>query len=273
MPRATSRSRSELVEGVRRHDRTQVPFGVTGSGKTFTMAKATEATSASALILAPIKTLAAQLYGEFRASRQRSRVFRLLLRLLPAGGLVPRRHLHREESSINEQTTACAIRRTRCWNATTLIGRSVSCIYGIGWVETHSAMTFALAMASASQAGADRRLVALQYKRTAGDFSAARSACAATPRHLPGAPRGSRLAGNLFGDEVRNRRVDHSPATRPTSWSSSKSTQFALRDAAPDADQAISGIKQELRWRLDAHAAGRLLEAQRLEQRTIPISK
>ena len=90
---------AELVEGVRRHDRTQVLLGVTGSGKTFTMAKVIEETQRPALILAPNKTLAAQLYGEFKKllSRQRRRVFRLLLRLLPAGSLYPaHRHLYRE---------------------------------------------------------------------------------------------------------------------------------------------------------------------------------
>ena len=90
---------ADLVEGVQRHDRTQVLLGVTGSGKTFTMAKVIEATQRPALILAPNKTLAAQLYGEFKQllSRQRGRVFRLLLRLLPAGSLRPaHRHLYRE---------------------------------------------------------------------------------------------------------------------------------------------------------------------------------
>ena len=89
----------ELVEGVKRNDRTQVLLGVTGSGKTFTMAKVIEATQRPALILAPNKTLAAQLYGEFKSllPRQRRGIFRLLLRLLPAGSLRPaHRHLYRE---------------------------------------------------------------------------------------------------------------------------------------------------------------------------------
>ena len=90
---------AELVEGIKRNDRTQVLLGVTGSGKTFTMAKVIEETQRPALILAPNKTLAAQLYGEFRQffPAQRGGIFRLVLRLLPAGSLRPaHRHLHRE---------------------------------------------------------------------------------------------------------------------------------------------------------------------------------
>ena len=89
----------ELVEGVNRHDRTQVLLGVTGSGKTFTMAKVIEETQRPALILAPNKTLAAQLYGEFRSFFPDNAVeyFVSLLRLLPAGSLCPaHRHLYRE---------------------------------------------------------------------------------------------------------------------------------------------------------------------------------
>ena len=89
----------DLVEGARRHDRTQVLLGVTGSGKTFTMAKVIEATQRPALILAPNKTLAAQLYGEFKSFFPDNAVeyFVSLLRLLPAGSLHPaHRHLHRE---------------------------------------------------------------------------------------------------------------------------------------------------------------------------------
>ena len=89
----------ELVEGVRRNDRTQVLLGVTGSGKTFTMAKVIEATQRPALILAPNKTLAAQLYGEFKSFFPDNAVeyFVSLLRLLPAGSLCPaHRHLYRE---------------------------------------------------------------------------------------------------------------------------------------------------------------------------------
>ena len=90
---------AELVAQANAQERDQVLLGVTGSGKTFTMAKVIEATQRPALVLAPNKTLAAQLYGEFKSffPRQRGRVFRLLLRLLPARSLYPaHRHLYRE---------------------------------------------------------------------------------------------------------------------------------------------------------------------------------
>ena len=115
---------AELVRGVNDNERMQVLLGVTGSGKTFTMAQVIAATQRPALILAPNKTLAAQLYGEIQEllSGERGRVLRLLLRLLPAGGLRPaHRHLHREGSRRStSRSTACATpRRARCSSATT----------------------------------------------------------------------------------------------------------------------------------------------------------
>jgi len=139
--RATSPPRSpKLVEGIRRNDRTQVLLGVTGSGKTYTMAKVIEATQRPALILAPNKTLAAQLYGEFKSffSRQRGGVFCQLLRLLPARGLcAAHRHLYRERlfhqradrphASLGDAGAAGARRRSSSWprcRASTVSARS-----------------------------------------------------------------------------------------------------------------------------------------------------
>jgi hypothetical protein len=125
-----------LVEGISRNDRTQVLLGVTGSGKTYTMAKVIEATQRPAIILAPNKTLAAQLYGEFKSFFPDNAVeyFRQLLRLLPARSLRPaHRHLHRERTRPStSRSTACAIRR----RVALLRARrrhyrgAVSCIYG-----------------------------------------------------------------------------------------------------------------------------------------------
>ena len=115
---------NELVEGVRRSDRTQVLLGVTGSGKTFTMAKVIEATQRPALILAPNKTLAAQLYGEFKSFFPDNAVeyFVSLLRLLPAGSLrAAHRHLYREGilDQRADRPHAPLPRRARCSSATT----------------------------------------------------------------------------------------------------------------------------------------------------------
>ncbi len=166
----------ELVEGVMRHDRTQVLLGVTGSGKTFTMAKVIEATQRPAIVLAPNKTLAAQLYGEFKSFFPDNAVeyFVSYYDYYQPEAYVPRTDTYIEkESSINEQIDRMRHSATRSLleRDDVIIVASVSCIYGIGSVETYSAMTFTL-----KQGGKiDQRqlladLVALQYKRSGGDF-------------------------------------------------------------------------------------------------------
>src|SRR5256714_2490247 len=135
----------ELVEGVRRHDRNQVLLGVTGSGKTFTMAKVIEAPQRPALILAPNKTLAAQLYGEFRSFFPDNAVeyFVSYYDYYQPEAYVPRTDTYIEkESSINEQIDRMRHSATRALleRDDVIIVASVSCIYGIGSVETYSAM-------------------------------------------------------------------------------------------------------------------------------------
>ena len=166
----------ELVEGVKRQDRTQVLLGVTGSGKTFTMAKVIEATQRPALILAPNKTLAAQLYGEFKSFFPDNAVeyFVSYYDYYQPEAYVPRTDTYIEkESSINEQIDRMRHSATRALleRDDVVIVASVSCIYGIGSVETYSAMTFTLKQGgkiAQRQLLAD--LVALQYKRTQADF-------------------------------------------------------------------------------------------------------
>ena len=161
----------------RAHERDQVLLGVTGSGKTFTMAKVIEATQRPALILAPNKTLAAQLYGEFKSFFPDNAVeyFVSYYDYYQPEAYVPRTDTYIEkESSINEQIDRMRHAATRALleRDDVIIVASVSCIYGIGSVETYTAMTFSL------QAGEkiDQRqviadLVALQYKRSLGDFT------------------------------------------------------------------------------------------------------
>ena len=163
---------AELVEGVKRHDRNQVLLGVTGSGKTFTMAKVIEATQRPALILAPNKTLAAQLYGEFRSFFPDNAVeyFVSYYDYYQPEAYVPRTDTYIEkESSINEQIDRMRHSATRALleRDDVVIVASVSCIYGIGSVETYSAMTFALKRGERiDQRQLIADLVALQYKRT-----------------------------------------------------------------------------------------------------------
>ena len=140
---------AELVEGVQRNERTQVLLGVTGSGKTFTMAKVIEETQRPALILAPNKTLAAQLYGEFKTFFPDNAVeyFVSYYDYYQPEAYVPRTDTYIEkESSINEQIDRMRHSATRALleRDDVIIVASVSCIYGIGSVETYSAMTFSL---------------------------------------------------------------------------------------------------------------------------------
>ena len=168
----------ELVKGVRAQERDQVLLGVTGSGKTFTMAKVIEATQRPALVLAPNKTLAAQLYGEFKSFFPDNAVeyFVSYYDYYQPEAYVPRTDTYIEkESDINEQIDRMRHSATRALleRDDVIIVASVSCIYGIGSVETYTAMTFSLKLGDkVDQRQLVKDLVALQYKRVqAGDFS------------------------------------------------------------------------------------------------------
>jgi excinuclease ABC subunit B len=270
---------ADLVEGVQRNDRSQVLLGVTGSGKTFTVAKVIEATQRPALVLAPNKTLAAQLYGEFRNFFPDNAVeyFVSYYDYYQPEAYIPRTDTYIEkDSSINEQIDRMRHSATRALleRDDVIIVASVSCIYGIGSVETYSAMTFSIkrgAQLNQRQLLAD--LVALQYKRTAGDFYRGSfrvrgDAVEIFPAHYE--DRAWRVS--LFGDEVESiHEFD------PLTGQKTDELEFVKIYAnshyvtpRPTLLQALSGIKLELRERLNQlHAAGRLLEAQRLEQRTI----
>src|SRR5829696_7422035 len=142
---------AELVDGVRRQERDQVLLGVTGSGKTFTMAKVIEDTQRPALILAPNKTLAAQLYGEFKSFFPDNAVeyFVSYYDYYQPEAYVPRSDTYIEkESSINEQIDRMRHAATRALleRDDVIIVASVSCIYGIGSVETYTAMSFSVSV-------------------------------------------------------------------------------------------------------------------------------
>jgi excinuclease ABC subunit B len=268
----------ELVEGVNRNDRTQVLLGVTGSGKTFTMAKVIEATQRPALILAPNKTLAAQLYGEFKSFFPDNAVeyFVSYYDYYQPEAYVPRTDTYIEkESSINEQIDRMRHSATRALleRDDVVIVASVSCIYGIGSVETYSAMTFTLKQGQRldqRQLLAD--LVAVQYKRTAGDFSRGTFRVRGdTVDIFPAHYEDRAWRVHLFGDEIE--KIEEFD---PLTGRKTDDLEFVKIYAnshyvtpRPTLIQAMAAIKQELRGRLEElTAAGRLLEAQRLEQRT-----
>jgi excinuclease ABC subunit B len=269
----------ELVEGVKRNDRTQVLLGVTGSGKTFTMAKVIEATQRPALILAPNKTLAAQLYGEFKSFFPDNAVeyFVSYYDYYQPEAYVPRTDTYIEkESSINEQIDRMRHSATRALleRDDVVIVASVSCIYGIGSVETYSAMTFTLKQGGAiGQRQLIADLVALQYKRTQADFFRGSFRVRGdTVDIFPAHYEDRAWRVHLFGDEIE--KIEEMD---PLTGQKTDELEFVKVYAnshyvtpRPTLIQAIAGIKQELKARLDQlNAAGRLLEAQRLEQRTV----
>ena len=269
----------DLVEGVKRNDRTQVLLGVTGSGKTFTMAKVIEATQRPALILAPNKTLAAQLYGEFKSFFPDNAVeyFVSYYDYYQPEAYVPRTDTYIEkESSINEQIDRMRHSATRALleRDDVIIVASVSCIYGIGSVETYSAMTFTLkAGGKLDQRQLLADLVALQYKRTQADFYRGSfrvrgDVIEVFPAHYE--DRAWRIS--LFGDEIESIH-EFDPLTGQKTDELDFVKIYANSHYVtprPTLIQAIAGIKHELRGRLEQlNAAGRLLEAQRLEQRTM----
>ncbi|WP_407178447.1 excinuclease ABC subunit UvrB [Bradyrhizobium sp. STM 3562] len=269
---------AELVEGINRNDRTQVLLGVTGSGKTYTMAKVIEATQRPALILAPNKTLAAQLYGEFKNFFPDNAVeyFVSYYDYYQPEAYVPRTDTYIEkDSSINEQIDRMRHAATRALleRDDVIIVASVSCIYGIGSVETYTAMTFALKKGERiDQRQLIADLVALQYKRTSADFTRGTFRVRGDvidifPAHYE--DRAWRV--NLFGDTVENIE-EFDPLTGHKQDELEFIKVYANSHYVtprPTLVQAIKAIKVELKQRLDQlNAQGRLLEAQRLEQRT-----
>jgi excinuclease ABC subunit B len=274
------RAIEELVKGVRANERDQVLLGVTGSGKTFTMAKVIEATQRPALILAPNKTLAAQLYGEFRSFFPDNAVeyFVSYYDYYQPEAYVPRTDTYIEkESDINEQIDRMRHAATRAVleRDDVIIVASVSCIYGIGSVETYTAMTFSLKLGDrVNQRQLIGDLVALQYKRTqAGDFSRGLfrvrgDTIELFPAHYE--DRAWRIG--FFGDEIETI-AEFDPLT----GAKTQDLEFVKIYAnshyvtpRPTLLQSTKAIKEELKERLDQlNRQGRLLEAQRLEQRTV----
>ena len=269
---------TELSEGVRGGDRDQVLLGATGTGKTFTMAKVIEETQRPAIILAPNKTLAAQLYGEFKGFFPDNAVeyFVSYYDYYQPEAYVPRSDTYIEkESQINEQIDRMRHSATRALleRDDVIIVASVSCIYGIGSVETYGAMTQDLK----SGAEYDQRkiiadLVAQQYKRNdqgfqRGSFRVRGDVLEVWPAHLE--DRAVRLS--FFGEELEGI-TEFDPLTGKKTDNFEQIRVYANSHYVtprPTMQQAIIKIKQELRTRLDQLVGeGKLLEAQRLEQRT-----
>lgn len=269
---------AELVAQAGEGDRDQVLLGVTGSGKTFTMAKVIEQTQRPALILAPNKTLAAQLYSEFKAFFPDNAVeyFVSYYDYYQPEAYVPRTDTYIEkDSSINEQIDRMRHSATRAIleRDDVIVVASVSCIYGIGSVETYTAMTFSLKVGDQiDEAKLRADLIALQYKRNdlnfdRGMFRKRGDVIEIFPVHLE--DRAWRIS--LFGDELEAIQ-EFDPLTGKKTADLNEITVYAASHYVtprPTLNQAAAGIKAELKETLDWMVEnGKLLEAQRLEQRT-----
>ncbi|NWH08005.1 MAG: excinuclease ABC subunit UvrB, partial [Alphaproteobacteria bacterium] len=270
----------ELVQGVRdAGERDQVLLGVTGSGKTFTMAKVIETVQRPALILAHNKTLAAQLYSEFKSFFPENAVeyFVSYYDYYQPEAYVPRTDTYIEkESSINEQIDRMRHAATRAIleRDDVIIVASVSCIYGIGSVETYTEMTFTIAeksIVNRQRLLAD--LTALQYRRNDGNFTrGAFRVRGDTIDIFPAHQEDRAWRVELFGDEV-DAIHEFDPLTGERYGRLGEIKLYANSHYVtprPTLLQAIKGIREELGHRLDQlRGQGKLLEAQRLEQRTL----
>ena len=269
---------SALVKEALAGEKDQVLLGVTGSGKTFTMAKVIEELQRPALILAPNKILAAQLYGEFKSFFPDNAVeyFVSYYDYYQPEAYVPRTDTYIEkESSINEAIDRMRHSATRSLleRDDVLIVASVSCLYGIGSVETYSAMTFSLKKGdSHDPREIIRKLVALQYKRNEaafvrGSFRMKGDTLEIFPSHYEDMA----WRVNFFGEEIEQiTEFDPLTGNRIAALESIKvyaNSHYVT--PGPTLKQATDAIKHELAERLkELEAEGRLLEYQRLEQRT-----
>ena len=269
---------AELIEGIQTGERDQVLLGVTGSGKTFTAAHVIQQIKRPTLILAPNKTLAAQLYGEMKSLFPNNAVeyFVSYYDYYQPEAYVPRSDTYIEkESSINEQIDRMRHSATRALleRDDVIIVASVSCIYGIGSVETYSSMTMKLSAGeTVSRQDLLRQLTELQYRRNdtnfvRGAFRVRGDSVELFPAHLED----SAWRISLFGDAIEAI-FEFDPLTGSKNAKLDSITIFANSHYVtprPTLQQACKQIKQELKGRIAEFTANnQLLEAQRIEQRT-----
>jgi len=267
-----------LTSGLKAGERDQVLLGVTGSGKTFTMAQVIERTQRPTLVLAPNKTLAAQLYGEMKSFFPDNAVeyFVSYYDYYQPEAYVPKTDTYIEKDSmVNEQIDRMRHSATRALleRDDAIIVASVSSIYGIGSVETYSEMTLTLAKGqNIPRHEFLARLVALQYKRNdiafgRGDFRVRGDTIELFPAHLED------MAWRfiLFGDEIEQI-VEIDPLTGEKGATLDAVKIYANSHYVmpkPTLMRAVEKIKIDLKERLaEFLAEGKLLEEQRLRERT-----
>jgi len=270
---------NELEQGIRRGDRHQVLLGVTGSGKTFTMANVVNRLQRPTLVLAPNKTLAAQLYGEFKELFPGNAVeyFVSYYDYYQPEAYVPTTDTFIEkDSSINEEIDKLRHSATRSLltRRDVLIVASVSCIYGLGSPEAYHGLLIRLEQGMELERNQLlRRLVDIQYSRNDIDFHRGSFRVRGdTVEVFPAYEEDRALRIEFFGDEVetiseidplRGKVID-----RLTSTAIFPASHYVA--TKPTLDRAIRDIQEELRERIQFLRAGnKLVEAQRIEQRTL----
>ena len=269
----------ELIAGVRRGDQHQVLLGVTGSGKTFTMANVVMAVQRPTLVLAPNKTLAAQLFGEFKELFPDNAVeyFVSYYDYYQPEAYVPTTDTFIEkDSSINEEIDKLRHSATRSLltRRDVLIVASVSCIYGLGSPEAYHGLLIRLEKGmELDRNQLLRRLIDIQYTRNDVDFHRGTFRVRGdTVEVFPAYEEDRALRIEFFGDEIetiseidplRGKVIDRLPSTAIFPASHYVATK-------PTLDQAIREIQEELRERIQLlRGQNRLVEAQRIEQRTL----
>ena len=268
----------DLCEGIERGEKNQVLLGVTGSGKTFTMAKVIEQCQRPSLIMAPNKILAAQLYSEMKEFFPNNHVeyFVSYYDYYQPEAYVPKTDTYIEkDSALNEQIDRMRNAATRniLENNDVIIVASVSCIYGLGDVESYAAMTLPLAVGdNVEPRDVYKRLTELQYERNQTNF--VRSTFRVQGDTLDIFPahyedRAWRIS--FFGDEIDDI-YEFDSLTGKKTASLQKVTVYPANHYVtprPAISQAITGIRKELAETVENFKNNnKLLEAQRIEQRT-----
>ncbi len=269
---------AELVKGLKEGERDQVLLGVTGSGKTFTVAQVTQKLQRPTLVLAPNKTLAAQLYGEMKSFFPDNAVeyFVSFYDYYQPEAYIPRSDVYIEkDSAINEQIDRMRHSATRALleRNDVIIVASVSCIYGIGAVETYSQMVLKIKTGEVmDRKDMVRKLVEMQYQRNdtdfhRGTFRVRGDVVEIFPAHCE--DRALRIS--LFGDDIEDiREID--PLTGEKIAQIPEVTIYPNSHYVtprPTLQQALGKIKQEMKDQVERfHAEGKLIEAQRIEERT-----
>jgi len=269
---------ADLVRGIGANDRDQVLLGGTGSGKTFTMAHVIAQTGCPALVMAPNKTLAAQLYAEMKSFFPENAVeyFVSYYDYYQPEAYIPRTDTYIEkDSAINEQIDRMrhAATRSILERRDVILVASVSCIYGIGAVESYAQMTVRLGVGQqVDQRALLKGLVELQYTRNdqafqRGTFRVRGDNIEIFPVHYE--DRAWRVS--LFGDDIESI-AEFDPLTGEKTCGLAEITVFPSSHYVtprPTITAAIKGIREECRQRVDWFTRnGKLLEAQRLQERT-----